>query len=106
MDILDEVGDPMGCKIKEYRGLVIFSFDLNVKCNSTVSFPKSVEDITEVEEGPEFVNSGDTGDSKIDVHLEMTKFASPPYHAYLEDHRNRDYDDNGGETNTPQTNDK
>lgn len=106
MDILDEVGDPMGCKIKEYRGPVFLSFDLNVKCNPTDGFPKSVEDVTEVEDGPEFVDSGDTGDSIIDMHLEMTKFAFPAYHAYLEDHWNRDYDDNDGETSTPQTNDK
>ena len=85
MDIIDEVGDPVRCRIKEYRGPLFISLNLKVEYKTGQGGETLLQDVSHCLKSPEFEFADDYGDTIDDMKNEILRFAFPAYHKYIKD---------------------
>jgi len=85
MDIIDEVGDPVRCRIKEYRGPLFVSFNLKIDYKTGQDGETIFHDISNCLNSPELELTDDYGDTIYDMKNEILRFAFPAYHKYIKD---------------------
>ena len=89
--ILDEVGYPGGCEVKEYTGPLYIGLDLDVKYhisgadNSGSKVSYSIDDVSECVEFPRFRLGLDGGDGEWELRRQIAEFAYPNYTKYLDE---------------------
>lgn len=83
MDIIDEVGDPVKCRIKEYRGPLFVSLNLKIDYKTDQDEGTLFQDVSHCLTSPKFELAGDCGDTIYDMNYEIIRFAFPAYYKYV-----------------------
>lgn len=83
MDIIDEVGDPTQCRIKEYRGPLFVSLNLKLDYKMGRDGEILLQDVSHCLKSPELELAEDYGDTIYDMIDEILRFAFPAYHKYI-----------------------
>jgi hypothetical protein len=88
-DRLDEIGDPYGCAIKEYRGPFHIALELDANYASESVQPGLkpgivMKDVSNCREGHKFRWIEQHGGTGSEMYEEIVKFAFPHYASYLD----------------------
>ena len=83
MDIIDEVGDPTQCRIKEYHGPLFVSLNLKLDYKMGRDGEILLQDVSHCLKSPELELAEDYGDTIYDMKDEILRFAFPAYHKYI-----------------------
>lgn len=89
LDILDEVDNPVECKIEVYKGPLFISLDLDVGHTVSDQGVDPLQDVSHCLEDASFKISEDSGDTIDDMISEVVKIAFPFYYQYLEEYQDK-----------------
>jgi hypothetical protein len=87
IDILDEIGDTAGCRIREYTGPLLISFNLKVDWTESEDGPPTFDDVSHCLVSPTLEFSGECSETEDEMTDELVRSGFPNYYKYLEDRR-------------------